>query len=321
MIGAWASGAAVLVLATSGQPAPDTAEAQIAGSLDTLHAAATRVDATTYLGRLDPEVVWIGNDVAERWTYPEFEAFVSPYFERGEGWTYSARERRVWLAPDPCECLAWVDEVLDSRTYGTAVSNLIMRRADNGDWRIWRNALTYPIPNDLAREMTGEIKAWEEANPQPPRLPELLTVETLPINDLLDALHQAASEADGPTYFSLFTPDAAYRGTDVSELWTVAEFRAYAEPYFSQGRGWTYVPRERHIAIAPTECGCVAWFDEILDSASYGTSRGTGVVVRGDDGTWKIAYYALTFPIPNALARDMTGRIRAWQPANDPVEP
>ena len=192
MIGAWASGAAVLVLATSGQPAPDTAEAQIAGSLDTLHAAATQVDATTYLGRLDPEVVWIGNDVAERWTYPEFEAFVSPYFERGEGWTYSARERRVWLAPDPCECLAWVDEVLDSRTYGTAVSNLIMRRADNGDWRIWRNALTYPIPNDLAREMTGEIKAWEEANPQPPRLPELLTVETLPINDLLDALHQAA---------------------------------------------------------------------------------------------------------------------------------
>jgi len=33
--------------------------------------------------------------------------------------------------------------------------------------------------------------------------------------------------------------------------------------------------------------------------------------VRGEDGRWRIALYALTFPIPNALARDMTARIRA----------
>jgi len=302
----------VATILTAGSPPLQMRDAErIAASLDALDAAAIHADAGAYLGRLDPDVIWIGNDISERWDHDAFVAFVTPYFERGEGWTYSARERRIYMAPDPCECLAWVDQVLDSQSYGTAVSTAVVHRSEDGDWRIWRNALTYPIPNDLARGMTDEIKAWEATQPVPLPLIEPLTVATLPIAETLDRLHQAASAADGPTYFALFTPDAVYRGTDATELWTLTEFRAFAEPYFSQGRGWTYVPRQRHISIAPTDCACVAWFDEILDSESYGTSRGTGVLVRGDDGTWRIAYYALTFPIPNALARDMTARIRA----------
>ena len=97
----------------------------------------------------------------------------------------------------------------------------------------------------------------------------------------------------------------------MTEHWSIAEFRAYAEPYFNRGRGWTYTPRSRSLTLAPLDCRCVVWFDEALDSQSYGTSRGTGVLVRGEDGKWRIALYALTFPIPNALARDMTARFRA----------
>ena len=82
-------------------------------------------------------------------------------------------------------------------------------------------------------------------------------------------------------------------------------------PSFNRGRGWTYTPRARSLPLAPLDCRCVVWFYEALDSQSYGTSRGTGVLVRGEDGRWRIALYALTFPIPNALARDMTARIRA----------
>lgn len=307
--------AALLCLpgAALAQPAADE---RPGAALDALHAAAARSDAPAYFDRLDPDLVWIGNDTTERWTREGFVAFAEPFFARGEGWTYAARDRRLIPAPDPCDCLAWADEVLDSATYGTAVGNAVLRRGEDGVWRVWRYALTYPIPNDLARGMTDEIKAWEAANPQPPvlgggRQPPAAA----DIAGMLDRFHQAAAEADGAAYFGLFTQDALYRGTDVSELWTVQEFRAYAEPYFSQGRGWLYVPRERHIAIAPTDCACVAWFDEILDSESYGTSRGTGIVVRGEDGVWRIAYYALTFPIPNALARDMTARIRAAEPA------
>ncbi len=304
--------AAMALLAPGVAAAQSTDVTGVEAALDTLHGSAARADAAAYFDRLDPGLVWIGNDVTERWTRDAFVAFAEPFFTRGAGWTYSARARRTWMAPDPCACLAWSDEVLDSATYGTAVGNAVMRQGDDGEWRVWRYALTYPIPNDLARGMTDEIKAWEAGNAQSMTRPDSdPSPAVTEVASTLDRFHQAAAAADGAAYFSLFTPDAVYRGTDVTELWTVEEFRAFAEPYFSQGRGWTYAARERHVAVAPTPCGCVAWFDEILDSESYGTSRGTGVVVRGEDGQWRIAYYALTFPIPNALARDMTARIRA----------
>ena len=51
----------------------------------------------------------------------------------------------------------------------------------------------------------------------------------------------------------------------------------------------------------------------MLDSQSYGTSRGTGVLVLDEDGAWKIAQYALTFPMPNDLATELTGRIRGFE--------
>jgi hypothetical protein len=34
--------------------------------------------------------------------------------------------------------------------------------------------------------------------------------------------------------------------------------------------------------------------------------------VKGPKG-WKVAQYALTFPIPNDLAKDMTERVKAYE--------
>ena len=132
------------------------------------------------------------------------------------------------------------------------------------------------------------------------------------IDSTLNSLHDAAAKADGTRYFALFTHDAIYIGTDASERWTIAEFRGFAEPYFKKGTGWIYKPRSRHITIADVPCRCVAWFDELLDSESYGTSRGTGVLVKRDR-VWKISQYALTFPIPNDLAKGMTAEIRSFE--------
>ena len=128
------------------------------------------------------------------------------------------------------------------------------------------------------------------------------------IDSTLDAFHEAASKADGKTYFGLFAPEGIVIGTDASERWTVEEFKKYAEPHFKKGKGWTYTKRTRHIDFSPA--GDVAWFDEILDSAAYGTSRGSGVL-RRIDGLWKIAQYHLTFPIPNELADKFTKEIKA----------
>jgi hypothetical protein len=128
----------------------------------------------------------------------------------------------------------------------------------------------------------------------------------------LDAFHAAAARSDFKGYFDLFAPDGVFIGTDAHERWMVPAFKAYARAPFAAGKGWVYTPRARHLTIAPIACRCVAYFDEILESKSYGTSRGTGVLVKTRAG-WKIAQYALTFPIPNDLAKDTTDRIKAYE--------
>lgn len=125
--------------------------------------------------------------------------------------------------------------------------------------------------------------------------------------DALDAFHAAAAKADGPAYFDLLTDDAVFIGTDPTERWTMPTFRAFAEPHFDRGTGWTYVPVARHVALEPD--ATLAWFDEDLENAKYGRCRGTGVLRRTPEG-WRIAQYVLTIPIPNDLAGEIVERIR-----------
>ena len=110
-------------------------------------------------------------------------------------------------------------------------------------------------------------------------------------------------------YFALFTPDARFIGTDATERWSLTEFRAFAEPIFARGRGWTYIPRDRVITVAPIDCRCIAWFDEELDNAGYGQTRGSGVLRLTDDG-WKIEQYVLSFAVPNDKASAVVEAIR-----------
>ena len=134
--------------------------------------------------------------------------------------------------------------------------------------------------------------------------------ETASVERVLDAMHAAASKADGEAYFASFTADGRFIGTDATERWSLPEFRAYAMPYFSQGKGWTYRPTARTVTIAPVGCRCVAWFDEQLANPSYGAARGSGVMRLTPDG-WKIEQYVLSFAVPNDKARAVVGVIKA----------
>ncbi|MBK5258058.1 MAG: nuclear transport factor 2 family protein [Thermoanaerobaculia bacterium] len=125
------------------------------------------------------------------------------------------------------------------------------------------------------------------------------------INTVIDDWHQAASVADESRYFEHMTTDAVFMGTDATERWDLAAFRAFAHPHFAKGTAWTFKPRGRNVMVH----GEVAWFDEVLDSASYGECRGTGVL-RREGGRWKIAHYNLTIPIPNDLAKEVVAKIR-----------
>ncbi len=127
------------------------------------------------------------------------------------------------------------------------------------------------------------------------------------VGAVLDGWHAAAAAADEVKYFSYFTPDAVFLGTDAGERWTRDEFRKWAHPYFAAGKAWTYRARSRWISFAPDRR--VAWFDELLENAKYGTCRGSGVLLLQADGSWKIAQYNLSIPIPDALAEEFVKRI------------
>ena len=137
----------------------------------------------------------------------------------------------------------------------------------------------------------------------------------LEVEEALDALHRAAAAADGERYFGAFAPEAVFLGTDAGERWSLAEFRAYAEPYFSKGQGWTYLASERHVGLA--RAGDVAWFDERLQNEKYGEARGSGALERRD-GAWKVVQYNLTFPVPNEEAPELTKKVMQAETAGQP---
>jgi len=118
----------------------------------------------------------------------------------------------------------------------------------------------------------------------------------------LDSFHAAASRADFDGYFGAFAPDGVFLGTDATERWTVEEFKAYCKPYFDQGKGWTYLPRQRHISVN----GNVAWADEVLENEKYGLCRGTAYLIHDPSRGWLISRYSLAFLIPNAVAAEAT---------------
>ncbi len=128
---------------------------------------------------------------------------------------------------------------------------------------------------------------------------------------VLADFHQAASKAERARYFGHLAENAVFLGTDASERWTKVEFEAAYGPYMDSGKGWTFTPVKQYVTLSAD--GQIAWFDESLDSASYGVCRGSGVLVKQGE-RWLIAQYNLTIPIPNDLAKEFVARIRAAQP-------
>ncbi len=135
---------------------------------------------------------------------------------------------------------------------------------------------------------------------------------TAAIEQTLDAFHAAAANADEEAYFGLLAPGGVFLGTDATERWDKAAFQTFAHPYFAKGTAWTFVPRNRHVDLSAD--GRVAWFDELLDSATYGECRGSGVLEK-IEGAWKIRQYHLTIPVPNDLAKAVVAQIRAGKAA------
>lgn len=131
------------------------------------------------------------------------------------------------------------------------------------------------------------------------------------VNRLLDDWHRAASEADQQGYIGPLAADAVFLGTDPTERWSVEQFAEFVAPYFDEGQGWTYLPRDRQVMLSAD--GATAWFDERLDNEKYGELRGTGVLRRTDQG-WELVQYNMSFPVPNDVTRSLVALIRGEDP-------
>jgi len=128
------------------------------------------------------------------------------------------------------------------------------------------------------------------------------------VNMVLDDWHAAAAEGDFERYFNHFESDSSiFMGTDATERWTIAVFKPWSKPYFEDdGVAWIFTPTFREVYFSDT--GTTAWFDEELDTPNLGPSRGSGVLVKNENG-WKIAHYNLTIPIPNSIVDDVVQQI------------
>jgi ketosteroid isomerase-like protein len=131
-----------------------------------------------------------------------------------------------------------------------------------------------------------------------------------PLKAVLDDWHKAAADADEARYFSHFTADAVFLGTDATERWTRDEFRKWAAPYFARKKAWSFKATRRHLTLSKD--GSIAWFDEELATPNLGPARGSGVLIKeGPD--WKIAQYNLSVPIPNDVFSDVKKLIEEWE--------
>lgn len=133
--------------------------------------------------------------------------------------------------------------------------------------------------------------------------------KNLSVEKVLNNLHQFAAEADGKSYFDLFSKDAVFMGTDASERWDIKAFMKYAMDRFEKGEGWKYKSIKRHVSYS--EEGNIGWFDEMLVSEKYGEFRGTGVL-KQEDGSWKISQYNLLLPIPNEIFFEIAQHVQEF---------
>lgn len=115
------------------------------------------------------------------------------------------------------------------------------------------------------------------------------------ISNTLNRWHKAAGKADWDGYFGVLDSVSIFIGTDVTEVWSKADFEAFSKPYFERGKAWDFKAVERNIYLSKS--ANVVWFDEVLDTW-MGLCRGSGVFELGNKG-WKLKHYVLSVTIPN----------------------
>lgn len=114
-------------------------------------------------------------------------------------------------------------------------------------------------------------------------------------DEIINAWHQAATDANFEEYFSRTSEDFVFLGTDPKERWTKKEFEAFCKPYFDKGKAWDFKVKSRNWEGSLDDG--IVWFDELLDT-HMNDCRGSGIL-KNVNGEWMLVYYNLTVLIEN----------------------
>jgi ketosteroid isomerase-like protein len=124
-----------------------------------------------------------------------------------------------------------------------------------------------------------------------------LAADKQQIAAMLDSFNVAAGRADFDQYFSFYTDDATFNGTDATENWDKKAFMAWAKPFFDKKTTWNFTALKRNIYFGKSPD--IAWFEELL-STQMKICRGSGVVVK-QNNEWKVQQYVLSTTVPNSI--------------------
>jgi len=128
------------------------------------------------------------------------------------------------------------------------------------------------------------------------------------VNAFVDGWHDDAAHAR-MVYFDKMAPDGVYIGTDRSELWQREAFRAWGRKYFEGKKAaWVFHATRRNVHVS--DDGKLVWFDELLDTENMGHCMASGVL-RKTAGGFEILHYQLSIAVPNEVAGQVTGLIKA----------
>jgi hypothetical protein len=128
------------------------------------------------------------------------------------------------------------------------------------------------------------------------------------VNAFVDEWHDDAAHAR-PAYFDKMAKEGVYIGTDKTELWHRAAFKAWAKKYFDRKSAWAFKATRRNVYFSPDKQ--FIWFDELLDT-QMGVCQASGVIRKTATG-FEIEHYQLSMAVPNELASQVTKTIKEFE--------
>ena len=134
----------------SAQTSSSSDQQAAAQVLDLLNQYSSDADWDKYFALYRQDGIFIGTDASERWGMAEFEHYSRPT----KGWRYDLTERHLIQHGD----VILFDELLNSPAYGVSRGTGTLIKTD-GNWKIAQYHLSFPIPNEIAKQITTEIKA------------------------------------------------------------------------------------------------------------------------------------------------------------------